>query len=322
MNASSASGRPAHPWVEEGRRRIRFGIFGGPGADWPAALEWVQMIEELGFDSYWVGDHPVEFPFDCFTRLAAVATGTKKVRLGTLVACAQYRHPLLLARQVADVDRLSAGRAVLGLGIGDAPREFERLGLRYGKANERQEFLEELLRVLPGLWGEEPVTFQGEHVRLTKAKVSPGPVQRPRVPIMVAGGGERVTMRQVARYADASNFGPGNRTGDVWAPDDARRKYGALRRHCEAIGRPYDSILRTHVNFMLELKETGAASLVRDRAAAFDFDFDRFVGTSADAVEYYRALADAGVRYFIVSVRGTKTLRLLAEKVVPEAVRE
>jgi alkanesulfonate monooxygenase SsuD/methylene tetrahydromethanopterin reductase-like flavin-dependent oxidoreductase (luciferase family) len=106
------------------------------------------------------------------------------------VACAHYRHPLMLARQAADVDRVSGGRLVLGLGIGDAPREFAQLGLHYGKARERQGLLEELLRVLPALWAGESVTFEGRHLRLAEAKLSPGPLQRPWVPIMVAGGGE------------------------------------------------------------------------------------------------------------------------------------
>ena len=182
--------RQAHPWAAEGRDRVRFGIFGGPGSDWRAALEWALRVEELGFDSYWVGDHPVEFPFECFTRLAAIGAITERVRLGTLVACAHYRHPLMLARQAADVDRVSGGRLVLGLSIGDAPREFAQLGLHYGKARERQGLLEELLRVLPALWAGESVTFEGRHLRLAEAKLSPGPLQRPWVPIMVAGGGE------------------------------------------------------------------------------------------------------------------------------------
>lgn len=125
-----------------GQHRIRFGIYGGPARDWPAAAEWGQMVEELGFDSYWVGDHPVQFPFDCWAHLAALAAVTERIRLGPLVGCALYRHPLLLARQVADVDRVSNGRVVLGLGIGDAPQEFAQLGLRYGSARERQEALE------------------------------------------------------------------------------------------------------------------------------------------------------------------------------------
>lgn len=318
----SAPGWPVHHWVAEGRRGIRFGIFGGPGPDWSAAVEWVKMVEELGFDSYWVGDHPVGFPFDCFTRLAAAAAATKRIRLGTLVACAAYRHPVMLARQVADVDRLSGGRVVLGLGIGDAPREFAQLGLRYGSVRERQEMLEEVLQVVPGLWGERPLTFPGKHVRISDTRVSPGPVQRPYVPVMIAGGGERVTLRQVARYADASNFGPGNLIGDAWNSGDARRKYAVLREHCEVLGRPFDSILRTHVNLAMKLGDTGTTSLVRDRASAFDFEFDRFIGTPRDAISYYRALADAGTQYFIASVSDAGTLKLLAEKVIPEVVRE
>ena len=309
--------RTAHPWVAEQRSRVRFGIFGGPGPDWSAALRWARMVEELGFDSYWVGDHPVEFPFDCFTRLAAVAVVTERIRLGSLVACVLYRHPLVLARQAADVDRLSGGRLVLGLGIGDAPREFGQLGLSLGKASERQEIQEEVLQVIPPLWSGKTVTFEGRHVRLAEASLSPGPAQRPHVPIMVAGGGERVTLRQVARYADASNLGPGNRTGGAWGPQEVRRKHEHLHRHCEALGRPYEHVLKTHVNFMLKLGKGESKAVVRDHARAFDFDFDRFVGTPADAVAYYRALVDAGARYFIVSVADAETLRLLAEEVVP-----
>jgi alkanesulfonate monooxygenase SsuD/methylene tetrahydromethanopterin reductase-like flavin-dependent oxidoreductase (luciferase family) len=312
---------PAHPWVSEGQNRVRFGIYGGPGSDWDAARSWARTVEELGFDSYWVGDHPVEFPFDCFTRLSAIATITERVRLGTLVTCAHYRHALMLARQAADVDRVSGGRLVLGLGIGDAPREFAQLGLNYGKTGERQELLEEMLQVLPTLWTGESVTFEGRHVRLADAKVLPGPVQRPWVPIMVAGGGERVTLRQVAQYADASNTGPGNLIGNAWGPEEMRRKHEVLRRHCEEMGRPLESILRTHVNFMLKLGKKETTSVVRDRAVAFDFDFDRFVGTPEDAIAYYRALVEVGARYFITSVANTQTLKLLAEEVMPEVVR-
>lgn len=100
---------PAHPWVAAGRDGVRFGIFGGPASDWEAAVRWARTVEGLGFDSYWVGDHPAEFPFDCFARLVAIAAVTERVRLGTLVACAHYRHPLMLARQAADVDGRRAG---------------------------------------------------------------------------------------------------------------------------------------------------------------------------------------------------------------------
>ena len=138
---------------------------------------------------------------------------------------------------------------------------------------------------------------------------------------MMAGDGERVTLRQVAQYADASNTGPGNPIGDAWGPEQMRRKHEVLRSHCEKIGRPPESILRTHVNFMMKLGKDESASVVRDRAVAFDFDFDRFTGTPEDAVAYYRVLVGVGVRYFITSVADAETLRLLAEDVVPEVVR-
>ena len=315
-----APDRPTHPWVAEGQSRIRFGIFGGPARDWSAAVEWVQMVEELGFDSYWVSDHPVVAPFDCWTHLAALATVTKRIRLGPLAGCAPYRHPVLLARQVADVDRISDGRVVLGLGCGDVPREFAQLGLRYGSVRERQEILEEVVQVVPILWSEEPITFVGKHVEVAEAKVRPGPVQQPHVPVLIAGGGERVTLRQVARYADAANFGAGNLMGNAWSLDDVRRKCEALRGYCEASNRPYESILRTHLTIGLELGENKPSAVLRSYIAAFDLSFDRFVGTPGDAVAYYRGLADAGVQYFITNIGGEdpNTLRLLAEQVVPE----
>ena len=126
-----------------------------------------------------------------------------------------------------------------------------------------------------------------------------------------------MTLRQVAQYADASNTGPRNLIGDAWGPQQMRRKHEVLRSHCEKICRPPESILRTHVNFMMKLGKDESASVVRDRAEAFDFD--RFTGTPEDAVAYYRALV--GVRYFITSVADAETLRLLAEEVVPEVVR-
>lgn len=318
MDTRAGHDRPIHPWVAAGWHTIRFGIFGGPGSDWAAAIAWAQMVEELGFDSYWAGDHPVLFPFDCWTHLAVVASATKHLRLGPLVACALYRHPIHLARLAADADRLSGGRLVLALGSGDAPTEFAHLGLRWGSLRERQTALEEVARVLPALWSEQPVTFAGQHVRLSEVQISAGPVQQPHVPLMIAGGGERVTLRQVARYADAANFGPGSLTGAAWTPADVRHKYDVLRDHCAALGRPYEAILRTHVSFGLRLRTTGGRGWERRSDPLLGFAFDRLVGRPDDAIAYFRELAAAGVQYFIVHVGSdTETLRLLASEVVP-----
>ena len=116
-----------HPWVTAGADRARFGIVKGPVEDWRALAEFVPHLEAFGFDSYWLSDHPM-FSVDCWTTLAAVAATTQRIRLGSQVSCVYYRNPALLAGIVADVDRISAGRLVLGLGIGDLPDEFTQLG--------------------------------------------------------------------------------------------------------------------------------------------------------------------------------------------------
>ena len=195
-----------HPWVAEAEHRVRFGVDLGPPPTFAASLEWARMVEQLGFDSFWLRDHPARAPEDPFTFLAAVAGVTHRVRLGTLVSCTQYRHPLLLARVAADVDRLSNGRLVLGLGGGWDAREFEQMGMVLPPPRERLEALEETIQILTGVWADAPFTFEGKHLRVKEARVQPGPVQTPRVPLLIGGGGERSTLRLVARYADASNI--------------------------------------------------------------------------------------------------------------------
>jgi len=234
-----------HPWVAEAAQRVRFGIDGGgPPGGLPALVDWAQTVEDLGFDSLWVGDHTMG-RWDCWTALAALAVRTRRLRLGPLVSCVYYRPPALLARIAADVDVLSGGRLVLGLGVGDIPTEFAQLGLRYPPVPERQTALAETVEIVRGLWGGAPFTFEGAHFRVAEAAVRPGPVQRPRVPLLIAGGGERTTLAQVARYADAANFGPTAATGSAWGTEEVRRKYAALREHCARIGRLYESVLRT-----------------------------------------------------------------------------
>src|SRR5262245_23847938 len=117
MGESQATQRPPHPWVTSGRDTIRFGMGQiGPLDDWSAYLQVVRMAEDLGFDSYWTYDHPTRGA-DCWTSLAAVAAATTKIRLGPLPNCIYYRTPTVLAREAAEVDRISQGRLVLGLGI-------------------------------------------------------------------------------------------------------------------------------------------------------------------------------------------------------------
>ena len=134
---------------------MRFGIATQPRGEWSNLRDFVRAIEALAFDSVWVADHPVWIP-DCFVSLAAVAGVTQRLRVGTSVACVYYRNPLLIARAAADVDRISDGRLVLGLGIGHREDEFAAMGVPYPPVAERQRALSSAIDAICGLWGDVP----------------------------------------------------------------------------------------------------------------------------------------------------------------------
>jgi alkanesulfonate monooxygenase SsuD/methylene tetrahydromethanopterin reductase-like flavin-dependent oxidoreductase (luciferase family) len=319
----SPAARPVHPWVAAGGGRVRFGVAYGPRTDWPTCRSFVQLVESLGFDSYWTMDHPVS-GFDAWSTLAALAGATTRIRLGPLVSCVFYRSPALLARLAADVDAVSAGRLVLGVGGGNHAREFAKLGLPFPPTGERLRAVEEAVRIVLGLWGEEPFSFAGDHFAVEGANVRPRPVQVPHVPILIAGGGERVTLRQVARYADAANFSPHAQAGAAYDAADVRRKLAALRGHCADLGCPYEAILRTQVAVPVVLAETRTA--LAAKLATIPEHIRRAYASSTvsglpeEAVASYRGLVEAGLFYFIAGIYGDdrETVRLLAERVVPE----
>src|SRR5579872_815603 len=207
---SSTSSWQAHPWVIEGEKRVRFSVAPGPQSDWPRLIEFVQRAEALGFDAYLTFDHPLHLA-GCWTTLAGLAPLTRSLRLGVLVNCVLYRSAAELARMAADVDRMSEGRLILGLGIGIDEPEFNSLGLTMPGIRQRGLALEETLLAVRRLWSGE---------------MQYPPVQLPRVPILIAGGGEKHTLRQVAQYADAANLAPAASMGPMSAltPQDIARK--------------------------------------------------------------------------------------------------
>lgn len=316
-----------HPWVAEGLQKIRVGVASmGPCFDWQLYHHQAQTAEDLGFDSYWIADHPT-FLSDCWTMLAALAVTTRRIRLGTLVDCALYRNPVLLARMAADVDRLSGGRLILGLGMGDEPLEFAQMGLPFPSTRERQEALEETIEVVKGVWGTEPFTYKKKYMQVEQCHILAGPVQQPYVPLLIAGAGEKVTLRQVAQYADASNFGPDRNTGGVSSVEDVVRKCNALRAHCERLERPVDTILRTHITLPLIMGETQAAIAAKQATSPPDlrerFRLSELAVTPPEAIAYYNALIQAGMQYFIIVLwpNDLDTLHMFAEQVLPALIR-
>ena len=313
--------RPSHPWVAEGARRIRFAVaatFARSPAD---VVKAAQRAERLGFDAYWANDHPNRL-MDCWVQLMMLAAATESLRLISLVSCIYYRSPFLLARQAADVDIVSGGRLVLGLGVGDDVSEFDQMCIPFPPLTARQEALEEALAIVRGVWEGGPFSFRGKHFSVSKAVTRHLPIQSPFVPVLIGGGGERVTLHQVARLADVSNFAPHEWSGSAFTVVDVQRKYEVLWRHCAEVGRPYNSILRTHYTPLLTLAEDEAALKTKQAAARIpdaSLRQELVFATPDQAVGYYQALADAGVQYFLASanVDDEETVHLLAEEVAP-----
>jgi alkanesulfonate monooxygenase SsuD/methylene tetrahydromethanopterin reductase-like flavin-dependent oxidoreductase (luciferase family) len=310
-------GRLVHPWVAEGADRVRFGVVGNFVSGWPEHLRFTSGAERLGYDSVALFDHPNRL-MECWTLMSALAASTERVRLISMVSCVYYRSAFMLARQAADVDRVSGGRLVLGVGIGDDVPEFTELGVPFERAGVRQAAMAETVRVVQALWRGEKVTSGG----LTGAGLRPGPVQEPHVPVLIGGGGEKTTLRQVAELADVSNFAPHEWAGSAFDVTDVARKYGVLRGYCEAAGRPFGSVLRSHFTPLLVLAED-EAQLARKRAAQRIPDPHLTVrhvfATPAEAVQHYQGLADAGVQYFIAGIDAgdEETMHLLAQTVRP-----
>ena len=313
--------RTVHPWAAD--ERIRFGVSIYPQPpDWQHFIGLVQFMEANGFDSYWSYDHP-SANADCWTALAALAATTSTIRLGTLVDCIYYRSPYLLARQAADVDRLSGGRLVLGLGIGDNVPEFHQMGLDFPPTKMRLQAMAETISIVRSLWSGERFSFEGEQFRAHSGAPFLPPVQQPRVPILLAGGGEKVTLRQVARFADASNMGAHDWIGSAVTSEDITRKFGKLEEYLAEQGRPAGSVLRSHFTMPLILARTEEE--LERKMAGMDQGVLKwcgdalFAGTPDEAAAFYRDLIAAGFTYFMANILegDDDTIHLMASDLLP-----
>lgn len=316
-----------HSWVARADEGVRFGVqvFAPRGHADPlnALLAAARRIEQLGFDAFFIGDHPSRVP-DPWVLLGAAAVVTERVRLGSVVNCIYYRSPTYLARLAADLDNLSGGRLMLGLGIGWDEAEFRAFNQPFLRVPQRQAALDEALTIVNGLWGPEPFSFHGKHFAVEQMRVSPPPLQRPRPPLMIAGGGERRTLRQVALHADVSNFGAWELLGGAETPEQIRHKLAVLRGHCEALGRPFEEILRSYFTGSLILAPDQAA-LAAKLARFFPEGVPDWVGpvyaTPEQAIQHYQERVEAGIQYFVVQLldcTDEETLELLAREVMPQ----
>jgi F420-dependent oxidoreductase-like protein len=275
---------------------------GGAAAIGPALARVTRTADDVGFDSIWVMDHffqirglgPPEAPMlEGTTALGFMAANSAKARLGLMVGGIHYRQPGLWIKATTTLDILSGGRAWFGIGAAWNEEESRGLGFPFPPLRDRFEMLEETLQMAQAMWAGGTGTgegFQGKHVTATRLLNSPQAISRPRVPIMIGGGGERKTLRLVAQYADACNVFGG--------PERIAHKYAVLKEHCERLGRPYEEI---------------------ERSTLQSVDVD---AQSADElVECFGALGEAGAQHILFSVRGVSDvskLERLGTEVLPQ----
>ncbi|MEY2443003.1 MAG: hypothetical protein QOJ46_2429 [bacterium] len=300
---SAARQREDPVMLDFGLQISRFGFAGHPGTTAATLAEVAQAAEASGFTSLWVMDHFLQIPqvgrewedmLESYTTLGYLAGVTEHIRLGTLVTGITYRNVAHLAKIVATLDVLSGGRAMCGLGAAWFEREHALYGWDFQSRAERYARLEDALELLPLMWGKGAPRFEGRTITVEEAICYPRPLQE-RIPILVGGSGEKVTLRLVARHADACNL-----FGD---PDTVRHKVAVLHEHCATEHRDPAQVTVTHL---------GAARVVTSEAKRDG----EGAATVDEHVGRFRELAEAGVQTAIVGLSdadGPESVRRFAD---------
>jgi F420-dependent oxidoreductase-like protein len=264
---------------------VRFGVFvpqgwkmdlvdiADPVEQYEAMTEVARVADAGPWDSIWVYDHFHTVPeptmnsvFECWTATATLARDTSRVNIGQMVGCNGYRQPSLYAKIASTVDVASHGRLYAGLGAGWYEQEWKAYGYEWAEVPERMAAFREAVEIVHRMWTEDRPTFEGKHYRID------GPINEPRrrPSFWLGGGGEKVTLKLVAKYADGCNVGNGD-------PELIRHKLGVLREHCDRLGRDYDRIMKSTT---IEVQPGSTTAQVRDRV-------DQVVAAGADYVIFY-----------------------------------
>ncbi len=303
--------------------KMELATIDGDAAKWDKAVEIAQLAEQLGYDSVWVYDHFHNIPrpaheavFECWTAVTAISQLTSTIRLGQMVGCNGYRNPALLAKITSTVDVISGGRLDWGIGAGWYENEFRGYGYEFPPPKDRIGMLRETVEIVQQLWREPETTYRGEYYELSRANCDPKPLQQPHPPIWIGGGGEQLTLRVVARYADCSNFGG--------SPAQWAHKRDVLRAHCADVGRDADEIRMTWSPEVFirptddEVVAAGTRSVWGEPAESWRAG--NLVGTPEQVADKIRAYVELGCRGIIpwcADYPGTETLELFARDVMP-----
>lgn len=282
--------------------------------------------EKAGYDSIWVFDHfhtvptpEIETCFEAWTVTAGLARDTKTIRIGQMVTCNGYRNPALLAKIASTVDVMSHGRAICGLGAGWYEHEWRAYGYGFPELRDRMKAFAEATEIVVKMWTDEKATFHGKYHSVDGAINEPKGVQSPHLPLWLGGGGEKITLKLVAQWADGCNVGGGD-------PAVVRQKLAILREHCDRLGRDYNTITRsTGLNiFLLEdgVDPEKATAQARGARSFEDYSKGTIVATAAQITDRISQLAEEGIDYIIITfpriAYDHAQLKRFAEEIMPK----
>jgi len=323
-------------FIPQGWRLDLAGV--APADQWQTMLDVARAAEAGPFESVWVYDHfhTVPLPTDeatheAWTLMAALAAATERVRLGQMCTCMGYRNPAYLAKVASTVDIVSGGRVEMGIGAGWYEHEWRAYGYGFPTAGERLRQLDEGVQIMRQLWTEGTATFSGKHYQIDGAICRPLPLQEGGIPLWIAGGGERKTLRTAAKYASYTNF---DATPEVFV-----RKSEILAEHCREVGTDFDKIVRS-ADYNIVIGETEKE--VQDRLAELRARFTPLlppdelertydswangplVGTPEQITEKLTAMSKLGlaysILYFPAAAFDRSDIELFSRTVAPELV--
>ncbi|MBK9715277.1 MAG: LLM class F420-dependent oxidoreductase [Kouleothrix sp.] len=315
-------------FVPQGWKMDLVGI-ADPVEQYEAMTRVAQAADELLYDSIWVYDHfhtvpqpTMETTFEAWTTTAALTRDTKRVKVGQMVTCNGYRSPALLAKMASTVDVMSHGRLICGLGAGWYEHEWRAYGYGFPDIPVRMAMFREACEIIYRMWTEDRPTFQGKHYTIDAPINQPQGARKPHPEFWLGGGGEKVTLKLVAKYADGCNLGGGN-------PDTIRQKLEVLRRHCDDVGRDFGEITLSTSMPDFYLPPAGADPSELPSWAAGKIDPELFrrhvqVVTADQAAAQIEAALSAGANYIIVYLTGAAydpdLLRRFSDQVVARFV--
>ncbi|MGZ8176549.1 LLM class F420-dependent oxidoreductase [Williamsia sp. SKLECPSW1] len=320
-------------FVPQGWRLDLVGI--EPAQQWQTMLDIATAADDGPWESIWVYDHfhtvPIpteEATHEAWSLMAAYAAATSRVRLGQMCTCMGYRNPAYLAKQAATIDIISGGRVEMGIGAGWYEHEWKAYGYGFPRAGERLAMLDEGVQIMSQMWRTGTATLQGRHYQVDGAICRPLPLQDNGIPLWIAGGGEKKTLRIAAQYASYTNFDG--------TPDVFERKSQILAEHCRDVGTDFDAITRS-ANYNVVIAPTEAEvqqklDRIREQYRPFltpealdgavaSFANGPLVGTPEQVVERLRAAQEQGMTYaiiyFVEAAHDRSGMQLFADEVIP-----